>query len=304
MGAFDAIQYVGGGLSLVAFVVAAVLSAYRARLHQQAEIIKSAPERDRLEAIATAAEFFRVDVSTLSSEQQEKIVLTEIETRARRDRLLILIAAAVAVLLAIVAIVAILTEAAPGPAANNDTWTQEVGGPGGSPFGPLSCRSGEALVGLFGKDKDTRSGSGPYIFSIGPICAPARLRWISKSISLGPKSRGDEVGSDYGVPFELTCPDNMVVVGSELESSSITVTDPLGKTLVITSLIDHLTLRCSGVLRIDNPSSVKTVSTPGTPIPSFKTRTPLQCPDGSAAIGIRGRTGQWIDQLGIGCRRL
>jgi hypothetical protein len=51
-----AVQYVGTGVSLVAFVGAAILFTYRARLAVRAEIIRSAPERERLEAIAIAAE--------------------------------------------------------------------------------------------------------------------------------------------------------------------------------------------------------------------------------------------------------
>jgi WD40 repeat protein len=55
---WQALQYVGTGLSLVAFVVAAILLAYRARLTNRAEIINSAPEKERLEAIA-ATKFMR-----------------------------------------------------------------------------------------------------------------------------------------------------------------------------------------------------------------------------------------------------
>jgi hypothetical protein len=65
---WNAIQYVGSGLSLIAFVAAAVVFGYRARLKQRAEIIKSAPEKERLEAIAAIAEFFRVDLSGLYPE--------------------------------------------------------------------------------------------------------------------------------------------------------------------------------------------------------------------------------------------
>jgi hypothetical protein len=59
MNAWGALQYVGTGLSLVAFAVAAIPFAYRARLAHRAEIIRSAPEKERLEAIAITAEFFR-----------------------------------------------------------------------------------------------------------------------------------------------------------------------------------------------------------------------------------------------------
>jgi hypothetical protein len=304
MNGWGAIQYVGSGLSLVAFIVAAILYAYRAHLRHQAEIIKSAPEKDRLEAIATAAEFFRVDVSKLEPAQQAQIVVTEIEARTRRDLLRAGIAAIVAVLLAIVAIVAMYSPVPDHPnQADTTAWGQEVGGSGGFPFGPLTCRSGEALVGLYGKDKDTGAGSGPFIFSIGPICAPVRFEGIinPRPITLGIPSRGDEVGSDQGVPFELRCPPKTVVVGSELASSAISVIDQLGNTSVGTFLIDHLTLRCSGALHIANHGLVSNVSRPGTQISSFKTHNPFLCPDGNAAIGIKGRAGQWIDALSIGC---
>src|SRR5258707_8616787 len=108
MNVWEALQYVGTGLSLVAFAVAAILLAYRARLAHRAEIIKSAPEKERLEAIAITAEFFRVDVSGLTRAQQQEIALTQIHARARRDLLLAGLSLAVAIFLAAIAIVAVL----------------------------------------------------------------------------------------------------------------------------------------------------------------------------------------------------
>src|SRR5262249_15479025 len=83
--------------------------AYRARLAHRAEIIKSAPEKERLEAIAITAEFFRVDVSGLTRAQQEENALTQIHARARRDLLLAGLSLTVAILLAAVAIVTVWT---------------------------------------------------------------------------------------------------------------------------------------------------------------------------------------------------
>src|SRR5258708_2632583 len=102
--------------SLVAFIVAALSLAYRTRLTNRAEIIKSAPEKERLEAIATTAEFFRVDVSGLTRAQQQDIALTQIHARARRDLLLAGVSLTIAVLLAAIAIVAILASKSPGTA--------------------------------------------------------------------------------------------------------------------------------------------------------------------------------------------
>src|SRR5258708_37761559 len=87
---WGALPYVGTGLSLVAFVVAAGLLAYRARLKHRAEIIKSGTEKERLEAIAVTAEVFRGDVSGLSRMRQQDIVLAQIPAGARRDLLLAL----------------------------------------------------------------------------------------------------------------------------------------------------------------------------------------------------------------------
>jgi tetratricopeptide (TPR) repeat protein len=114
MDVWAALQYVGTGLSLVAFAVAAVLLASRARLTQRAEIINSAPEQERLEAIATTAEFFRVDVSGLTRAQQQDIALTQIHSRARRDLLLAGASLVVAILLAAIAMAAIWVSKPPG----------------------------------------------------------------------------------------------------------------------------------------------------------------------------------------------
>ena len=115
MDMWQALQYVGTGLSLVAFIVAALLLAYRARLTNRAEIIKSAPEKERLDAIATTAEFFRVDVSGLTRVQQQDIALTQIHARARRDLLLAGVSLTVAILLAAIAIAAIWASKPAGP---------------------------------------------------------------------------------------------------------------------------------------------------------------------------------------------
>src|SRR5712692_145033 len=117
MDIWGALQYVGTGLSLVAFGVAAILFAYRARLANRAEIIRSAPEKERLEAIAITAEFFRVDVSRLTRAQRQEIALIQIHARARRDLLLAGLSLAVAILLAAIAVAAIWAPRPSGPVA-------------------------------------------------------------------------------------------------------------------------------------------------------------------------------------------
>jgi SPFH domain / Band 7 family len=107
MAAWSAIQHVGTGLSLCAFAIAAALLAYRARLQQRAEVIKSAPQKERLAAIAATAEFFNVDVSGLTEAHQQEVVLAQIKLRARRESLFAGVALAIAALLAILAFVTI-----------------------------------------------------------------------------------------------------------------------------------------------------------------------------------------------------
>ncbi len=104
---WQAIPYVTSVLTLIAFIVAALLLAYRSRLQHRANIIRSAPQEKRIEAIAITAEFFRVDVSDLPPKQKEEIVLAQIRMRARRDLVLASLAVAIAFLLAAVAIVEI-----------------------------------------------------------------------------------------------------------------------------------------------------------------------------------------------------
>jgi hypothetical protein len=116
MDAWGALRYVETGLSLVAFAIAAFLFAYRTRLARRAEIIKSAPKKQRLEAIATTAEFFRIDVSGLTRAQQRDIALAQIHARARRDRLLAGVSFVVATSLALIAVVSVSPTKPAGPA--------------------------------------------------------------------------------------------------------------------------------------------------------------------------------------------
>ena len=108
MNLWSSIQYVGTGLSLVAFAIAAAMLAYRARLQQRAAIIRSAPQEERLAAISATAEAFHVDVSGLSERHRQEIVMAQIKMRARRELLFAASALTVALLLSATAVVAII----------------------------------------------------------------------------------------------------------------------------------------------------------------------------------------------------
>src|SRR5882724_5918626 len=81
---WEAIQYVSSGLTLVAFFAAIAAATYRLRLRREEELIKSAPEKQRAELIQTALEFFRIDSSKLTKQQQYDLALRQVRERARR----------------------------------------------------------------------------------------------------------------------------------------------------------------------------------------------------------------------------
>jgi hypothetical protein len=177
-----------------------------------------------------------------------------------------------------------------------DTWSIDVGGIGGSQFDPITCGTGQVLVGLSGK---VRSDD-PFIYAVGPICAVAHFdrKHHPASVSVGAVSRGDEVGSDPGKPFELKCPPNTVVVGSELSSDVFDLKVGFGWQ---TYLVAPLVLKCSSVLSSEDESKITRVPGAGgrRPVASKK---PFSCPDGLAAFGIRGRNQAFVDAIALGCR--
>jgi hypothetical protein len=178
------------------------------------------------------------------------------------------------------------------PPTPPETWSLEVGGSGGEAFTPITCRTGQVMVGLYGRDV-----GGPVIFSIGPICATAHFSWRQKLASPPTASnKGDYVGTARGNSFELMCPANTVVIGTELRSAIVSTNFGAFNYLVV-----PLALRCSSVLTSADASLITTVSGAGEP-PALASRKPFFCPDGSAAYGIKGRTGQFIDALSLGCR--
>jgi hypothetical protein len=174
-----------------------------------------------------------------------------------------------------------------------DSWSVGVGGPGGNPFNPITCRAEQVLIGLYGK-----ADSGPFIYSIGPICAAARFNQYRQIVSLAADtmSKGDEVGSEQGAPFELKCPSNMFVIGYELDSAVINTNFGPNEYLAA-----PLRLRCSSILSAANTSLFQTASGVQKRQANASGK-PFFCPDGAAAFGIKGNAGQFVDALSVGCR--
>ncbi|TDW31866.1 hypothetical protein EV128_108193 [Rhizobium azibense] len=108
-----AIPYVTGGLSLVAFVIAATFYAYRASLKQRRDIILSARPVDRIEAIDRTADFLRIDTTALNQKAKERIILEQIKVRSQRDYMIFFASLFFGLILAVIALVTILRPESP-----------------------------------------------------------------------------------------------------------------------------------------------------------------------------------------------
>lgn len=101
MSPFEAIQYVGTPIALVAFIVAVGAYVYRSRLVERRKLIEAAPESDRGRLLdRTIQELGPVEPGTLNREQRYQLALRLIEDRAARFRTTALLGAGTAVLLA------------------------------------------------------------------------------------------------------------------------------------------------------------------------------------------------------------
>lgn len=86
---WQAIQYVSSGLTLVAFVVAAIVGVLRSKIREKERLIKTASESDRAGLVKDALEFFSVDTSKLSREQQVVVAMAQIRARLLRFTMII-----------------------------------------------------------------------------------------------------------------------------------------------------------------------------------------------------------------------
>jgi hypothetical protein len=87
------------------------------------------------------------------------------------------------------------------------------------------------------------------------------------------------------------------VIGADLASAWLKMADGNGHQY----LVGPLTLRCSNILSSADSSLIKTATGAGDPITIASYRT-VYCPDGNVGFGVKGRAGQFIDALSLGCR--
>jgi hypothetical protein len=103
---WNAVQYVTTGVSLVAFVIAALTVAYRSWLKQRAEIIKHASAKDRIKTIAALQGLPGLpSLRDLPHDERVQVVLSAIRARTQHD---LIVATALLILAVILAIIALL----------------------------------------------------------------------------------------------------------------------------------------------------------------------------------------------------
>jgi len=104
---WDAIKYVGSGLTLAAFIVAAIAWVLKSRSEERAKLIDLAKEDERADLVRDALEFFRVDTAGLTQAQQYRLALEQIRQRAQRFKIIAMVVCVVALLGTVVAVYAI-----------------------------------------------------------------------------------------------------------------------------------------------------------------------------------------------------
>src|SRR5438477_1211584 len=81
---FEAIKYVTGGLTLVAFIAAVVAALIRTSLKQKEGLIRHATDARRSELVETALEGFRVDTADLTKRQKYELLTARMVLREGR----------------------------------------------------------------------------------------------------------------------------------------------------------------------------------------------------------------------------
>jgi len=104
---WQAISYIGTGLSLVAFLAASAVWIYRNKVKQTENLIKSAPSKDRGKLVEHWLEVFKIDPINLTKDQQYNLALIQIKNKAKRFYTTALIIVSIALVFLIITALAI-----------------------------------------------------------------------------------------------------------------------------------------------------------------------------------------------------
>lgn len=178
--------------------------------------------------------------------------------------------------------------------AQTDQMLPATGGPGGGQYA-ARCAEGAILTGF-----DLRTGDD--VDAIRPLCAAVRSPTDAGRIDPWPT----QFGGNGGGPRSLVCPgDAPLVIGMAVAAEGV-------KTVIV----NNIHLFCGPALAHQMPAANPTVVFDGPPARHTnavilpQTGNSVQrtgsgraqiCPDGLVAVGINGRSGIWLDALGLVC---
>lgn len=117
---WNVIASVSSGLTLVAFITAAGIWAYRQRILQKERLIRLAPEEKRAELVDRVFEAVNIDTSRLNRQHRYELALRLIESRARRFYISAIVVTIFGFLIAALAAVAITQRVLPENGGNPD----------------------------------------------------------------------------------------------------------------------------------------------------------------------------------------
>lgn len=192
-----------------------------------------------------------------------------------------------------IGVLAALTFCALSAQAQTDQMLPATGGPGGGQYA-ARCAAGEILTGF-----DLRTGDD--VDAIQPLCTVPRGPGEAGPIQPYPA----KFGGNGGGARRLICPGNTpLVVGMAVAAEGV-------KTVIV----NNIHLFCGAALAGQAPAANPTVMFDGPPAQYsdaiiFETGNIVQhydsegtqtCPAGLVAVGINGRSGKWLDAVGLIC---
>lgn len=104
---WEAIGFVSSGVTLVAFLAAVVAWSYKSKADERERLIRTAKPEQRADLVRNALEFFHVDTTELTREQQYNLAIEQIRARAQRFKFLAALVCFLSVVAATVALYAI-----------------------------------------------------------------------------------------------------------------------------------------------------------------------------------------------------
>jgi hypothetical protein len=197
---WDAIKYVSSGLTLVAFIAAAILTGYRRSLLSRERLINLTPAGQRAQLVkSTLKEYFDVNTENLTEEHAYDLALQQIHARSRRYLINALVVSTILLCSIIAAIASLLLPKSviPAPAQIQPTITS----PGPNQTYPQKYRivfSASAFDPQFGDVDDQHFSwvlDGGNVFATGKSVTFGDLPLGHHTITLKAINRNGQLGA-------------------------------------------------------------------------------------------------------------